>query len=135
LCVQSKRRTITYVSHVAQFMGMNVRSRSLEGVKIISFSVQHINRPLSSTAGIQVCIPKQQCSGCSCAAAESYFVRINGPRSAGLHLFMHFVVGVPTSPLHVPVCCLVMFCQQQSAVNDERLSVSPPTLTTILLSS
>jgi hypothetical protein len=97
--------------------------------------------PFSSTTLTHVCISKQECRGCSNAAAESNLVSLNDSRSPG------------PSPLHAPcrrcfdvttscpglganeICCLGIFCQQQSAADNEHLSALSPTLTEILLSS
>jgi hypothetical protein len=77
--------------------------------------------PFSSTAVSHVGIPKQQCRGCSYAAAESYLVSFNNPRSTGaspLHAPCHRCSDVTTTcpglGANDIICCLVIFCQQQT---------------------
>jgi len=88
------------------------RSQSLEGVKIISFFIHHINRwPLQAAECytrfhpqlLVMLAPQNSNAEGAAMRLQSHTLPLMSQDRLVLHLFMHRVVGVLTPPLHVPV--------------------------------
>jgi hypothetical protein len=137
VCSENSARSLFRVWHVAELRG-----------RLCSFAVTSIRQnhfffrpphkeaalqPLSPTAGVHVCM----CAAPHSSAARCRITLCQPDRS---HISRPFASSSTCRQCSnvtssCPGLLSVLFCQQQSAANTERLSVSPPTLTTILCPS
>ena len=145
-------RTLFDICQVAEFTGWQFSfTVTRRRQNHIPFFVSHINRWLSSEPkAISVFIhssyaclhpettmPRVQLCGCRIILGQLEWPKISRSFTSSCTVSSvfwrhHFM---SQSGRQRDICCLVIFCQQQSAVDNARLSVLSLTLTEILLSS